>query len=229
MRHLLPLLLAAPLVGCVPSLCPEVSALPQKDRILAIGDSVLAWNQLACQAVPDHLALERESKVQSGAVSGTRMLGGDSAIPDQYVPDDWTWVIVDGGGNDLKDTCGTGQAEGLLDQLASPDGTQGAMAVLLDEILLDAQGVLLLGYYPMGEGAWYGFDACDAELASLNARYAVLAEQREGVWFVDLGQVLDPATTPEAYAPDQVHPDIEGAQRIAELLDGVMTGLEPGL
>lgn len=219
----LALLLLSP--GCVPSLCGEVGALPQDDLVLAIGDSILAWNKPYCQSAPDHLALERGASVQNNAVSGTRVLGGNNAIPDQYVKADWDWVIVDGGGNDVNDACSGDQAGPVIDQIVGADGTGGAMNALMDEIVADADQVLLLGYYPLMPDAWYGFDLCETELDTLDARYAALAEKRPQVTFVDLGQVLDPQLTPDAYAPDGVHPDTEGAQRIAELLHAVMLGL----
>lgn len=213
------------LAGCVPSLCPEVSQLPQQDLVFAFGDSVLAWNQVYCQAVPDHLALERGAAVDSAAISGARMLSGEGDIPDQYVSLDWDWVILDGGANDLKDACAGDQAGSILDQLVGPEGSGGAMGALLDQVLLDSDQVLLLGYYRMLPDAWYGFDKCEIELDSLNARYQALADKLDGVSYVDLGQVMDPELSPDAYAPDGAHPNTDGAQRIAELIHSTMVGL----
>ncbi|MCB9777147.1 MAG: SGNH/GDSL hydrolase family protein [Alphaproteobacteria bacterium] len=212
------LLPAALLPACVPDLCPEVDALPDLGDVLAIGDSIQAWNKHRCQGVPDHVGLLRGARVENAAISGTKLLSGGNAIPGQYQPGDWTTVLVDGGANDLNDDCGCNECAYMTDVLVSQDGSGGAMPDLLDTITADGADVLLLGYYRFPDGAAYGFDQCGDELSVLNARYQTAAALREGVTFVDLGQVVQPDVTPQYYDFDSVHPSAEGAEAMAALL-----------
>lgn len=202
------------LVGCGERMCREVAALPDAQDVLAIGDSVQAWGAASCNTLDDHLALARGSAVDRRAVSGTRMLGGEDDIPGQYAPGPWEWVVVDGGGNDVNQTCGCGDCGEVLDQLSTPDGQSGAMPALVDQILGDGSGVVLLLYYRMGPDPAYGFDRCPETLAALNTRYATLAQLRPEVLLVDLGRVMDPERTPEYYDFDDVHPSRAGAEAL---------------
>lgn len=202
------------LLACAANRCGELEGLDDPGDLLFLGDSVLAWGEESCNAVPDWLASTRGALAHSNAVSGTRVL--DGVIPAQYERGGWSWVIVDGGGNDLNDA-GCADPGDSLDRLADAQG-EGAMAELVDLIRADGPQVLLLAYYPMRPGAWYGFDSCGELLASLGDRYASLAERREGVELFDLGTVLDPEQTPDSYDFDGVHPSAEGAERIAEAL-----------
>lgn len=208
--------------GCTANLCNQVRELPGEANVLAVGDSVLAWNAGECQSVIDHLALTRGAAAINRSVSGATLLPSDNAsIPTQYVEGEWDWVVIDGGGNDLNSRCDCGACDAVLDDLVSEDGSTGAMAQLVDRALDDGARVLLLGYYDLPDGALWGFDDCDAPFDELDARYEALAAQREGVLFFPLEQVVTPADE-EAYAFDKVHPSTEGSRRIGEALAAVI-------
>lgn len=211
MRLLLPALLG----GCVTDLCDEVGALPSATDVLMVGDSVLAWNAERCQSVADHAALARGAAVTSEAVSGTELL---VSIPEQVPEGDWRAVVVDGGANDLNNQCDCGDCDAVMDALSDAAGVDGAMPALVDRLRADGAEVLLLTYYHFPDEAWYGFDRCRATLDALNARYRAMAAGRSGVEVVELGDIIDPDTTPEAYDFDAVHPSPEGAARIGEAL-----------
>lgn len=207
------------LVACTENLCDTVEALPEGGDVLAIGDSLLAWKAPRCQSVPDHLAMTRGRKVTNRAINGTRVLDGGDAIPAQYSPDGWAWVIVDGGGNDLNSSCDCENCDFLLDQIVSEDGSTGDMPDLVDRVVGDGAQVMLLGYYLLPENARYGFAECrDSEFPELFVRYEALASARDGVTFVNLGEVMDPTSTPEAYDNDHLHPSPEGAALLGALL-----------
>ncbi|MCB9663605.1 MAG: SGNH/GDSL hydrolase family protein [Alphaproteobacteria bacterium] len=215
---LLPLLASLPsLVGCL-SRCPEVAALEGEPSLLTVGDSLLASHANLCASIPDAVSLELGRPGENRSVGGSRVLGGDDAIPGQVVAGDWDWVIVDGGGNDLNEVCATDGEAAVIQELVDENGQEGAMPALVDRLVEGGARVALLGYYPMRDGALLGFDDCDAAFAELNQRYTDVAALREGVVFVDLGQAIDPEGTPSAYFLDGVHPSRYGATLAGELV-----------
>ena len=218
--------------GCTDR-CSESAALPGDARILAIGDSILAWSGDRCESIPDQAALLLGKRIVNAAVNGARVLGGDSkrpAIPDQVVdaPNGTPWdeVIIDGGGNDLNATCACGDCDRVLDSLVSADGSSGAVPNLVDRISATGARVLLVDYYVLHDDAWYGFDRCGPALASLQSRYHALVDSRQAgagvgpgaVDFVDLGDVVTPEATPDAYAFDNVHPSDKGTAVLGALV-----------
>jgi len=198
-----------------------MNALAGDAHSLAIGDSLLAWNSGQCQSVTDHAGLELGVPIENVAINGTRLLGGEGAIPDQYWDDGWDVVYVDGGANDLNGRCFSG--EGTLDRLVSEDGNSGAMPELVDRIRSDGAEVVVIDYYRVSDRAWYGFGDCVEIFDRLSIRYQTMAEQRQGVRFVDLGDVINPEDTPQAYAYDNLHPGPKGAQlagaHVAQAMD----------
>ena len=104
-------------------------------RILAIGDSMMVWNGLIGQSIPDVLAEELAAPVVDRAVTGARMIyrlpitgAAGLSIPKQYRGGDWDWVILNGGGNDLWFGCGCGSCDAKLDRMLTADGTEGESA-----------------------------------------------------------------------------------------------------
>jgi acyl-CoA thioesterase-1 len=211
-RALLPVVLLAS--ACSP--CGRVADLPGAD-VLFLGDSLLAWNEGACHSVPAHTALNRGVGYDSVAVNGARVLGGDDEIPLQQTTGDYATVVIDGGANDLNRGCDCDQCDDLLDDLATVDGREGAMPDLVDAWLDRGSDVVLIGYYPLKDAAWYGFDRCDATITELDRRYAALAETRPAVTFFDFGDVIDPSDK-GVYDFDFVHPSPKGARLIGEAL-----------
>lgn len=218
--RLLPALLL--ITGCRERLCAEVAELPNPGDVLAIGDSIQAWGRAQCQSVDEHIGLARGAAITSHAVNGTRMLDGEDRIPDQYTPGAWDWVIVDGGGNDVNTTCGCGDCAAVLDQIVTQDGLSGEMPALVDRIQGDGARVALLLYYELGPDPSYGFHRCPETLDVLAERYTALAASRPELLLLDLGQVMDPLSTPQHYDFDDVHPSPSGAAAlggwIADLL-----------
>ncbi len=208
------MLLLSLLIACVPSRCGVIDALPDEPaRVLAIGDSLLAWNSDACQSVVAHASIDLEEHIENRAVNGAQVLG---AIPGQYSDDGWDLVVVDGGANDVNRLCECGACDEVLDRLATSDGQQGRMVELVDAITSDGAQVLLLGYYRVGSGAWYGFKHCTETITELDRRYEVVADSRPDVHFFDLEHVVNPKDDGWAYAFDGVHPSPVGAAALGE-------------
>jgi acyl-CoA thioesterase-1 len=212
------------LLGCQ---LAAVRALPDDRQVLAIGDSLLAWHRPRGQSIPDYLSLELGTRVLNRAVNGSQVLTAPSdptAIPNQYLVGDWSWVVIDGGGNDLNQACTCGVDCGpVLDALLDPDEGAGAMPELVQRALDDGASVALIGYYPIPPSGWYGLGECGGAIEALSARYEAWAGKKRGVTFVDFGEVVRGYDKdPEAYDFDHVHPDPAGAEALGELLAEVI-------
>lgn len=206
-------------MACRPDFCEEYEGFSAEQRILTIGDSILAWGTPNCTSVSHQLGLQREESISVGAINGTEVTAGRSMIPDQYFEDDWEWVIMDGGANDLNKQCSCLEGcDAVLNSLVTEDGTQGGMTDLVERISVADTQVLLIGYYVMPEDAWYGFGECVDELTELNLRYAKIAEGLSNVHFAPLDDVMNWEKEPSLLDGDRVHPSVEGAEVIGEYL-----------
>ena len=207
--------------GCISNRCDEVDALPSADAV-AIGDSILAWNASKCQSVIDSASRSLGARIDNRSVNGARLRGG---IPGQRDGSDARLVIVDGGGNDLNgaDAC-KNDPTAELDRLASLDGTEGAMPALVDGLVGEGHDVLLLGYYGVKRGGWYGLGACGEEVALLKERYAMLASRHPEVVYVDLEETVT-SDQAEHYAFDAVHPSPKGAEVLGEAVAAALRDL----
>ena len=118
--------------------------------LLAIGDSVFDWNTDDDQSIPAVAALDLGLDFQNNAVAGSLLTG---EIPELYEEGDWTWVLVDGGANDLNERCACGDCDDLLDEMIAADGNSGIMADLVERITGDGHQVALMGYYRVPDNA----------------------------------------------------------------------------
>lgn len=188
----------------------------------AVGDSIFDWNDNDA-SIPALTAANLGVPVQNNAISGTTITDIGDPIFEQYESGTWDWVLVDGGGNDLNDGCECGQCDALLTEIVAADGSTGAMAELVEQIVDDGHDVALMGYYEMPPDAEFGFDRCNDELEVLLSRYESLAARFDTVTFIDVREVVSPTDTPEAYDEDNVHPSVEGGAMIAEHLAAVLS------
>ena len=130
-------------------------------------------------------------------------------------------MIFTGGGNDLNDRCGCGDCSGVLNELLSPDGASGAVADAVDALRGSGVKVMFLTYYDLPPTAQFGFANCGDESDELAARASAMAQAREGVYWVDMGQVVFP-TDLSAFDEDHVHPSERGSALIGELVADVI-------
>lgn len=186
--------------------------------LLAVGDSVFDYHVEDGESIPEVVASELGIAVQNNAIGGSHLSSNyGEGIPETYETGDWSWVLVDGGANDLNDECSCGDCEVLLDELISPDSSGGIMRDFVEEIQGDGHPVALLGYYMVPEGAEFGFANCEETIRELNTRYDALAEQVDGVYYIDAGEVITPDQN-ELYDADNVHPSVEGARVLGEFI-----------
>lgn len=195
--------------------------------VLVIGDSVMEWNRSEDASVADVIAALTARAVQNNAVSGSLLSGGGEDIRDQYEPGPWEWVVMDGGANDLGETCGCGPCGDVLNDLASPDGIRGAYPDFVRRLVSDGAGVLVMGYYMAPTGAETEFTACADDLEELNRRLQAMASATDRVTFAPATEVIDPDNR-EHYDEDLVHPSIEGSRLIGELFANIITASTGG-
>jgi len=180
--------------------------------ILSIGDSLLDFHAPDADiATVAGSALGLD--VEHGAVGGTTMLGGDS-IPDSYVDGSFSLLIASGGGNDFGECGCDGGCDEVLDDLLSEDGTEGAIAVLVDRAVGDGKSVIWVGYLrPMDDAE--EFSDCDAELDVYRERLSALDAREAAMVFVD-GATIGTGSEDELYEPDGYHPSEAGSLALGE-------------
>lgn len=219
MRTVFVLLLLV-LAACVP-----VSRQSGGD-ILVVGDSVLAWNRASGADVGSGLASALQRDVVSRAMLGARIGSGTPggigrlSIPNQISSGPWTWVVMNGGANDLGLTCGCTACEAEIDRLISPDGATGAIPDLITLARRTGAQVLWVGYYKAPESN--SFRGCRPALVEVERRIAVHARARDGVHFIDSEAVVDPAM-PGLLAADKTHPSARGSALIARFVAAEIT------
>ena len=183
--------------------------------LLAIGDSVLDWNRYEGNSIPDVVGRYTQLEIVNESIGGSQMLDmGSGGITQQYISNHWTWVLIDGGANDVGDGCGCGECLYQVDQIISADTSQGQMVDLVDRALSDGAQVILLGYYSVHSPDFAG---CEEELVAINTRYQRLAEQNSSVFYI---QMSDAFARPSAtYMDDDgIHPSIEGSRVIGQII-----------
>lgn len=210
-QYFVPFVLLLAIAGC--SFVPP--ALNRDADIIVVGDSILAWHRGTGRSIPEVIEQASGLIVSNVAISGAQFLG-PQGIPTQYVADDWDWVIVNGGGNDLQSSCQTANAQRVLDALISADGQQGAFPAFVSDVAPQGARVIVLGYYPISDRGG-PFLPCRSILIELAARQSRLADANPAVVFIDSGRVIGPSDA-AAYAPDLVHPSPRGAALIGQLI-----------
>ena len=190
--------------------------------ILVLGDSVMAWNVEEGTSIGHVIQEQTEQPVTIRAVSGAHFASDeDEDIRSQYIEGDWSWVVFSGGGNDLNDRCECGDCSGVLNELLSPDGSSGAVADAVDTLRGTGVKVMFLTYYDLPPTAQFGFANCGDESEELAERASSMAQAREGVYWLDMGQVVFPNDL-SAFDDDHVHPSERGSALIGELVADVI-------
>ncbi len=180
-------------------------------RILAVGDSFMAWKSGNKEGIPDYLERELGEEVIDRSVAGsyiTRTLPVGAklglVIPYQYRAADWEWVILTGGGNDLRFGCGCRRCEKKLDSLISTDGTSGAIPEFVQQIRADGAQVIFVGYLP-SPGVVSVVDVCENEGVVLENRLMRIAASDPGVHFLSNANLV-PFGDRSFHAEDMIHP-----------------------
>ena len=194
----------------------EASSAKGDQQILAIGDSFLDWH--GPDADLQYVAAESlEMTIESAAVGGTTMLGGEGPdIPNQYVDGSFDLLIATGGGNDFG-TCTCGEdCDDVLEALISEDGTEGAIPDLVSRAIDRGAKVAWVGYFrPMDNDN--EFSGCTGELDIYRARLARLDSAEDDMVFID-GVEYGSGVETELYEDDGFHPSEEGSATIGSVV-----------
>ena len=136
------------LTGCTEAVPRDNSA-----RILAMGDSMLAWHGASRVAVSHNMEDILGEPVIDRSVVGARIfyhlpvsgaLGMN--ISQQYAPGNWDWVVMNGGGNDLWFGCGCTRCDRKLTRMITSDGQGGSVPDLVRQIRASGARVIYVGY-----------------------------------------------------------------------------------
>jgi lysophospholipase L1-like esterase len=187
-------------------------------NILVMGDSFMTSNGSHGNAVPNVLArnLGPTAKVKSRAVTGARYgykmpitgaLGFN--ISKQYRDDNWDYVVMNGGGNDLWLGCGCMRCHKRLNKLISPDGTKGQIPTAVHRARSTGAKVIYVGYL-RSPGLGSPIEHCKKVGKALEARIAVMAKQDPGVSFVSLADMV-PHGDSSFHGADMIHPSKKGS------------------
>lgn len=205
------------LTGCDELDDDDAVEIPEGAEILAIGDSIFDWNVDEEASIPHVLGETLGIPTVNAAVGGTLLTGDEEPIPSQYVAGTaWSWVVMDGGGNDLNDRCGCGACDAVMNEIVAPNGS-GVLRSFVEERVAEGTKVMFMGYPDLPAGAQFGFDRCDDEIETLSARVADLARDIDGMYFADARDVVSSADV-DLFDEDRVHPSIEGSRVMGEFL-----------
>ena len=200
----------------VPSANAQDSSTP---RILAIGDSLMAWHRGADQSIADAVSAGLGEPVLNRSISGARIIYGlpisgamGMKIANQFRKDRVDWVVMTGGGNDFFLGCGCGACERRMGRLISDDGRKGEVPKLVARIRKSGARVVYLGYL-RSPGMGSPIESCKDEGDAFEARITKLARRDEGVYFLSL-KTLVPKGDRSFHGADMIHPSRKASKAI---------------
>ncbi len=190
-------------------------------RIMLMGDSLMASNRAAEKSVADSMEVLLEEAVTDRSVAGARYfyhlpISGAAGVrlTEQYRPNAWDWVVLNGGGNDLLFGCGCGACDGMLDRLVAKDGRSGAIPSFVARIRQSGAKVIYVGYL-RNPGRWTPIKACGPAGNELDARLTRMAQFDVGVTFLPIADLVPRGDT-SYHQLDRIHPSPKGSLAIAQ-------------
>lgn len=190
-------------------------------RVLAVGDSLLAWHAWTGRDIPSQMGEALGAVVENRAVSGARFVNAADrrSVVAQYAGGSWDVVLMNGGANDLLALCGCSACDPVLDRLISAD-LRGAVPEFVQRARAGGAAVIWMGYYASYRSG--RFAGCRPYLVEFDARMARLAARTPGLVFVDSEDAID-AGDRSLFALDGIHPSVKGASRIGAFLARAVT------
>ncbi|MHA6265817.1 SGNH/GDSL hydrolase family protein [Aliiroseovarius sp. CAU 1755] len=196
-------------------------------RILAIGDSLLAWHKQRGRSIADVVSTELKEPIRNRSVGGARLmyelpLTGAMGlnVSRQFKRGPWEWVLVSGGGNDLLFGCGCSRCDRQIERMVSGDGRRGVVPNLLYRIRKTGAKVIVIGYL-RSPGVGSMIDGCKQEGDTYEARLAKTAQHMNGVFFVSNADLV-PHGDRSFHSGDMIHPSPKGSaaigRRVAALI-----------
>ncbi|MFC4668760.1 SGNH/GDSL hydrolase family protein [Seohaeicola nanhaiensis] len=201
-------------------------------HILAMGDSMLAWNRADDMAIADQVEKILGQPVIDRSVVGAHVIyqlpvSGKMGmkIVNQYRPGDWDWVILNGGGNDLWLGCGCARCEHRMDKLVARDGRSGDIVNMVSMIRATGARVVYLGYL-RSPGFGSPIEHCHDEGDELDRRLQKMAAADPGVFFVPLSDLV-PSGNKSFHDFDHIHPSVKGSTAIGARVAAVIEAAGP--
>ncbi|KIC51777.1 SGNH/GDSL hydrolase family protein [Tateyamaria sp. ANG-S1] len=216
------------LMACVMLLaCGEPVPSSGAARIIATGDSMLAWNAASKKSVASELERRLGTQVIDRSVVGARYhyvlpVSGSLGlrIGSQYRSGPWDWVVMNGGGNDLWLGCGCRKCEAQLDRLIAEDGSSGTVVTAVKRARADGARVAYVGYLRTpGRGSI--IDHCRTLGDRFEARLARMAARDAGVTFVSVADLV-PHGDLSFHDIDRIHPSAKGSAAIAARIAAII-------
>lgn len=208
-------------------------AAKQRPRILAMGDSMMAWHGISGRSIADYVARELGEPVRNNSVTGARVIyklpvtgALGLKIAKQYQSGNWDWIVLNGGGNDLWLGCGCGKCDRKINKMISQDGRQGEIVNTVVKLRQSGAKVVYVGYLRSpGRGSL--IEHCREEGAELEARIARLAGLVDGMEFVSLTDMV-PFGDRSFHSVDMIHPSLKGSRAIGRRVAAVIKDIEAG-
>ncbi|MEX0369954.1 MAG: SGNH/GDSL hydrolase family protein [Tateyamaria sp.] len=190
-------------------------------RVLAIGDSVMAWHKWTGRDIPSVMGDLLGATVENDAVAGSRFSNASALgraigfdVRAQFRPGAWDLILINGGANDFLNDCNCRACDAVLNGLIDSD-LSGEVPAFLKRLQQTGAQVIWMGYYASARSGQ--FTGCRSYLVEYDARIARFAAATPGVQFVDSEDAIDP-TDRSLFAFDGIHPSPAGARRIGTYL-----------
>ncbi len=201
------------------SACSEPVSRNDTSRILAMGDSLMAWHGTSRHSIPHAIENELGESVINRSVVGAQMIyelpisgALGMKIAKQYRPGNWDWVVLNGGGNDLWLGCGCLRCDGRIERLISADGQRGEIPNLVRRLRSGGAQVIYVGYL-RSPGVGSIIEHCRDDGDELERRIARLDQSDGGFHFLSLAGLVPPGDR-SFHAADMIHPSIKGSAAI---------------
>lgn len=209
------------------SACAGAPPPAEGPRILAMGDSLMAAHSISGRAIADVAGTALNVPVTDRSVLGARMnymlpVSGamGMSIPKQYHGENWDWVIVNGGGNDLWFGCGCGACGRKMDKMISADGRRGTIPGLMNRLRRSGAQVVYLGYL-RSPGMGSLIESCRDEGDELDRRLTLLADLDAGLHFLPLSDLV-PHGDRSYHGIDMIHPSLKASREIGVMVADVI-------
>ena len=137
-------------------------------------------------------------------------------ISRQFVPGEWEWVILNGGGNDLWLGCGCQSCERKLSRMIAGDGMAGEIPALVTRLRQSGAKVVYVGYLRT-PGRASPIESCADDGDEFEARLARMASRDSGVFFLPISDLV-PHGDLSYHALDRIHPSTKGSAAIGALV-----------
>ncbi len=204
-------------------LAPHQAAQAQeKPKILAIGDSLMAWHRIDDKSIADSIAASLGEPVLNRAISGARIIYGlpltgamGLRISNQFRDRErYDWVIITGGGNDFMLGCGCARCDRRMNKMLTADAKQGDIVSLIARIRQTGARVVYLGYLRSPDMD-SPIESCKDEGDAFEARLAELAKRDKGVFFHSIAGLV-PSGDRSFHGLDMIHPSHKASKIIGQ-------------